>query len=47
MFVRIRGMPYRTREHTMVPGYQNQVGAEIYTVAFKCAYYTNYLPALS
>ncbi|KLO10678.1 dolichyl-diphosphooligosaccharide-protein glycotransferase [Schizopora paradoxa] len=35
MFVRIRGMPYRTAEHTMVPGYQNQVGAEIWTVSSK------------
>ncbi|KAH8117566.1 dolichyl-diphosphooligosaccharide-protein glycotransferase [Phellopilus nigrolimitatus] len=35
MFVRIRGMPYRTKEHSMIPGFQNQVGAEIWTVAFK------------
>ena len=36
MFVRIRGMPYRTKDHSMIPGYQNQVGAEIWTVSFKC-----------
>ena len=36
MFVRIRGMPFRTRDHTMLPGYQNMVGAEIYTIASKC-----------
>lgn len=35
MFVRIRNMPYRTREHSMMPGFQTQVGAEIWTVAFK------------
>lgn len=36
MFVRIRGMPFRTKDHTMVPGFQNMVGAEIWTVASKC-----------
>ncbi|EJD06042.1 dolichyl-diphosphooligosaccharide-protein glycotransferase [Fomitiporia mediterranea MF3/22] len=35
MFVRIRGMPYRTREHSMMPGFQSQVGAEIWAVSFK------------
>ncbi|KAL5511853.1 OST3 [Sanghuangporus vaninii] len=35
MFVRIRNMPYRTREHSMMPGFQTQVGAEIWTVSFK------------
>ncbi|KAI5122956.1 hypothetical protein M0805_006835 [Coniferiporia weirii] len=35
MFVRIRGMPFRTKEHSMMPGFQNQVGAEIWTVSFK------------
>ena len=35
MFVRIRGMPYRT-DVTMLHGYQTQVGAEIWTVAWTC-----------
>ncbi|TDL27489.1 oligosaccharyl transferase subunit OST3/OST6 family [Rickenella mellea] len=34
MFVRIRGMPYRSAEGTMMAGFQNQLGAEIWTVAF-------------
>jgi len=34
MFVRIRGMPYQTAEGTMVSGFQNQVGAEIWHISF-------------
>lgn len=38
-------MPYRTADHTMVPGYQNQVGAEIWTISTKCAEYSYLRPS--
>lgn len=36
MFVRIRGMPYRTVEHAIARGFQTQYGAEIWIISTKC-----------
>ena len=38
MFVRIRGMPYQTKDATMLAGYQNQLGAEIWHMSFICEF---------